>query len=65
MVMLTPELICDLRKALGLSAEAFGDLLGVAGNTVFQWESGRRHPKYDMQIKINKLIEQSKALQSA
>lgn len=65
MVMLTPQLIIDLRKALGLTAEAFGARLGVTGNTVFRWESGERHPKYEMQFKLNELIDEVKKLQPA
>lgn len=68
MVMLTPELIKELRKAMGLSAAEFGRRLGVEGNTVFRWESGERHPKYDMQIELNKMLKQAEKkgqLQSA
>ncbi len=62
MVMITPEVIHQTRLALGLSAKAFGARLGVTGNTVFRWESGERHPKYDMQIALNKLIKEAAAL---
>ena len=58
--MLTPEIIRQLRAALGLSAEAFGARVGVTGNTVFQWESGRRHPNYGRQVALNRLIDESK-----
>ncbi len=57
MVMITPEVIHETRIALGDSAERFGARLGVTGNTVFRWESGERHPKYEMQIRLNLLIE--------
>ena len=33
------------RKRLGLSAEAFGKLIGVSGLTVYKWESGKVHPR--------------------
>lgn len=56
MVMITPDLIKVLRQAMGLSAEAFADRLGVTASTVFNWEAGRRHPKYDMQIELNRLL---------
>lgn len=35
------ERIKDLRKALGLTMEKFGERLGVKRNTVSQWESGK------------------------
>lgn len=60
MVMLTPELIFEVRKALGLTAKEFGDLLDSHWNTVFQWESGRRHPRWETQVKINRLLEEAK-----
>jgi DNA-binding transcriptional regulator YiaG len=59
MVMLTDKDIKKLRKALGLTALEFGDLLGVKQITVFQWESGRRHPKFDMLVKLNKIREEA------
>jgi DNA-binding transcriptional regulator YiaG len=59
MVMLTPELIRDLQKALGLTTAQFAELLGVETITVFQWKSGRRHPKYDMQVKLNKHLREA------
>ena len=34
------ERIKELRKALGLTMEKFGERLGVKRNTVSQWESG-------------------------
>ena len=60
MVMLTPQLIRDLRKALGLTAAEFAELLDSHWNTVFQWESGRRHPRYETQVKLNKLLIEAK-----
>lgn len=65
MVMITPEVIHETRLALGLSAEAFGKRLKVSGNCVFNWESGRRHPKYEMQLEIQKLIAEAAKLQVA
>jgi DNA-binding transcriptional regulator YiaG len=34
-----------LRKRLGLSAEAMGKLLGVSGQSVYHWESGKASPR--------------------
>jgi DNA-binding transcriptional regulator YiaG len=33
------------RKRLGLSAEAMGALMGVSGQSVYKWESGRARPR--------------------
>ncbi len=33
------------RKRLGLSAEAFGKLVGVTGHTVYKWEHGASRPR--------------------
>lgn len=33
------------RKRLGLSAEAFGNLVGVTGHTVYKWEHGASRPR--------------------
>ena len=35
------------RKRLGLSAAAFGKLVGVSGLTVFNWEHGKARPRQD------------------
>lgn len=58
MHMVTPEFIIDLRKDLGETADVFGARFGVTGNTVFRWEQGVRHPKYDMQIELNELRDE-------
>ena len=34
----------------------------MTGNTVFRWESGERHPKYEMQIRLNKLLGEAEKL---
>lgn len=33
------------RKRLGLSAEAFGALVGVSGQSVYNWEAGKSRPR--------------------
>jgi DNA-binding transcriptional regulator YiaG len=33
------------RKRLGLSAEAFGKLVGVSGQSIYAWESGKTRPR--------------------
>lgn len=34
-----------LRKKLGISAESMGKLLGVSGQSIYLWESGRSAPR--------------------
>ena len=33
------------RKRLELSAEAFGQLIGVSGQSIYKWESGKARPR--------------------
>ena len=33
------------RRRLGISAEAFGQLIGVTGHTVYKWEHGAARPR--------------------
>lgn len=33
------------RKRLGLSAEAFGTLIGVTGQSIYKWETGKAKPR--------------------
>jgi DNA-binding XRE family transcriptional regulator len=33
------------RKRLGLSAEAFGALVGVTGQSIYKWEAGKARPR--------------------
>jgi DNA-binding transcriptional regulator YiaG len=33
------------RRRLGLSAQAFGKLVGVSGLTIYSWESGKSRPR--------------------
>lgn len=35
----------NLRRRLALSAEAMGELLGVTGQSVYKWESGKARPR--------------------
>ena len=41
----SPEAVVEERARLGLSAAAYGDLVGVAALTIYSWEHGRRHPR--------------------
>lgn len=61
MVMLDNEQIYELRMALGMTAQAFGELVGgVTANTVFRWESprdsvGAKYPSRRHQMILNDL----------
>ena len=37
--------LASQRKRLGLSAEAFGKLLGTSGQSVYNWEAGKTRPR--------------------
>jgi len=37
----TRDRVRTLRRKLGMNADAFGELLGVCGRTVENWEQGR------------------------
>lgn len=47
-----PERIRELRKAAGLTQQQLGDVLGVAKNTVSQYESGRNEPNDSIKIAL-------------
>lgn len=40
------ERIRKAREDLGLSQQAFADLLGINRKTLNNWEGGRNHPRY-------------------
>ena len=65
MVMLDKDDIYELRMALGLSARALGELVGVTGNTVFRWEAGSKFPSRRHTIELNKLVEKAREKISA
>ncbi len=66
MVMLDKDQIYELRMALGLTAKALGEIIGVTANTVFRWEAGSKFPSRRHQIALNKLADKAKqSLQSA
>ena len=55
MVMFTAEDIFELRKLLGWSVVRLAAHLGVHRTTVYHWESGRCHPRFDEMAELNKL----------
>lgn len=50
-----------LRQRLDLSAAALGGILGVSGQTIYNWESGKTRPTADQIAKIVILRGMSKA----
>jgi DNA-binding XRE family transcriptional regulator len=51
----TGESIKSLRKSLGLTQKAFAAKAGVTPVAIYQWESGRSHPRASSVVKLAKL----------
>lgn len=43
------------RRRLGLSAEAFGKLVGVTGQSIYKWEAGKARPRASQMAAIAEL----------
>jgi len=43
------------RERLGLSAEGLGKVLGVSGQSIYNWESGKARPRQDQMTKLSQL----------
>jgi DNA-binding transcriptional regulator YiaG len=43
------------RRRLGLSAEAFGALVGVTGQSIYKWEAGKARPRASQMAAIAEL----------
>lgn len=41
----SPKWVAADRKRLGLSADDYGRLVGVSGQTIYAWESGKSRPR--------------------
>lgn len=48
--------IRELRKAVGISMKALGEAVGVSESAISQYETGKRHPDYDILLKISNLF---------
>jgi transcriptional regulator with XRE-family HTH domain len=60
MLMLKPSQIKQLRLSLGMTRLEFALSLGLKSEqAVYQWESGRRHPRYEHLEKLNELLTQA------
>lgn len=51
--------ISNLRKQANLSQNDLGKIIGVAQNTLSQWENGLREPDFDSVIKISEYFNVS------
>jgi transcriptional regulator with XRE-family HTH domain len=54
----TPESIKDIRSQLGLTQQAFADLLGVTFATINRWENGKAKPQRDRIERIRALARE-------
>lgn len=59
MLMLTPEQIKQLRKALGWTRPQMADAMGVKVQSVYEWERGMTHPRYPKLVKLNELLKKA------
>ena len=48
------------RERLGLSAEGLGKVLGVSGQSIYNWESGKARPRGDQLAKLSQLRKVAK-----
>lgn len=55
--MTTGERIKRARKAAGLTQQELGELLGVSGSMIGQYESNLRKPKHETLLKIAKALK--------
>lgn len=51
-VRFSAKSVAAQRKRLGLSAKAFGKLVGVSGLTIYAWEKGKSRPRQQKMAKI-------------
>lgn len=49
----SPKRLAGHRSKLGLSAAAYGQLVGVSGQTIYNWEQGQARPRPEQ---LNKLV---------
>jgi DNA-binding transcriptional regulator YiaG len=56
----TPKQIKRFRKELSLTQTKFGEMVGVAKITVFQWERGARTPSKTAKILLSRIEEEIK-----
>lgn len=54
---MTPSTITTIRTRLALNTADFGQLLGVSGRTVENWEQGRNAPRGPALVLLKKLAK--------
>jgi DNA-binding transcriptional regulator YiaG len=54
-VRFVPKGVASMRKRLGLSAAALAALMGVTGQTIYNWERGATRPSPEQQAKLASL----------
>ena len=59
MRMLEANEIRLLREKLGLNQTEFAARLGVSFFSVYRWETGERHPRWDMMRKLNEMATEA------
>lgn len=50
------DLLKKRRKELGLTQSELGRLVGLAGNTITNYEKGQREPNIDTLVKLSKVL---------
>jgi DNA-binding transcriptional regulator YiaG len=55
----TPEEIEKFRKDNKLSRRALGELLGVTGNCIYQWERGLREPSKTTKLLLSRIEQEN------
>lgn len=48
-----------IREEKGISQEKIGEVVGVTGAAVCQWESGKSHPQYQRLVKLAQYLSVS------
>ena len=49
-----PNRIRELRKQNGLTMKRLGDIIGIAENVVSRYETGKRQPDIETQVKLSR-----------
>ena len=61
MTIWAPDAICDLKRRLGMTWEAFADACGVSDRTVRYWAYRGTKPCRNAQEKLEKLARKANA----
>lgn len=61
----SPKRLANHRTKLGLSAAAYGQLVGVSGQTIYNWEQGQARPRAEQLKKLVAVRALTKAAAAA